>query len=443
MRLRKLTALAMVSAMTVALAGCGSSDKAGETKKAAEATGPVELNVVSTYAGEDGNAQNYQDAIAAWQKETGNKVKDASATADETFKTRVTTDFETGSEADVLFYFTGVDANSFVEQGKVVSIDEIRAEYPDYAKNMKDDMFPTSPVDGKAYAVPVNGYWEGMFVNKEVLEKAGVEVPTKDTTWAEFLDICQKIKDAGYTPIAASLQDIPHYWFEFAILNNNKLDVHATVPKSADEEIGKAWVNGLEDIKALYEKGFYPDNTLTATDAETFQLFADDKAAFLIDGSWKIGGIKEAVKDIENFTVTHVPGSKADGLRKTSETISGISSGYYITKKAWEDPAKRDAAVKFIEYMTTDEQVTKFSIATLAATALKNGISTEGADLTALEKDAVKFTSEFTGVTGAVQDNLSEAQREPIFGEMAAIVKGKTSAKDAVEAVLELVKEDE
>ena len=200
----------MVSAMSVALAGCGSSDKAGETKKASEYTGPVELNVVTTYAGEDTNAQNYQDAIAAWQKETGNTVKDASATADETFKTRVITDFETGSEPDVLFFFTGVDADAFVEQEKVVSNEDIRAESPDFASNMKDDMLPTSPVDGKAYAVPVNGYWEGLFVNKEVLDKAGVEMPTKDTTWADFLDMCQKVKDAGFTPIAASLQEITH-----------------------------------------------------------------------------------------------------------------------------------------------------------------------------------------------------------------------------------------
>ncbi len=441
MRLKKLTALAMVSAMSVALAGCGSSDKAGETKKASESTGPVELNVVTTYAGEDTNAQNYQDAIAAWQKETGNTVKDASATADETFKTRVITDFETGSEPDVLFFFTGVDANAFVEQEKVVSIEDIRAEYPDFASNMKDDMLPTSPVDGKAYAVPVNGYWEGLFVNKEVLDKAGVEMPTKDTTWAEFLDMCQKIKDAGFTPIAASLQEIPHYWFDYAILNNNKLDVHTTVPGSVDDEIGKAWVNGLEDIKSLYEKGFYPENTLTATDAETFQLFAEDKAAFLIDGSWKVGGIEEAVDDIENFSVTHVPGNKGEGLRATTEAISGISSGYYITKKAWEDPAKREAAVKFIEYMTSDELVSKFS--GTAATALKNGVNTEGLELSALGEAAVAYTSEITKITAPVQDNLSEAQREPIFSEMAAIVKGDTSTKDAVEAVLELVKEDE
>lgn len=441
MRLKKLTALAMVSAMSVALVGCGSSDSTSETKKASESTGPVELNVVTTYAGEDTNAKNYQDAVAAWQKETGNTVKDASATSDETFKTRVITDFETGSEPDVLFFFTGVDANAFVEQEKVVSIEDIRAEYPDYADNMKDDMLPTSPVDGKAYAVPVNGYWEGLFVNNEVLEKAGVEAPTKDTTWADFLDICQKIKDAGYTPIAASLQEIPHYWFDYAILNNNKLDVHTTVPGSADEEIGQAWVKGLEDIKELYEKGFYPENTLTATDAETFQLFAEDKAAFLIDGSWKVGGIEEAVDDIENFSVTHVPGNKGEGLRATTEAISGISSGYYITQKAWEDPAKREAAVNFIKYMTSDALVSQFS--GTAATALKNGVNTEGLEISALGQSAVTFTSEITKITAPVQDNLSEAQREPIFSEMAAIVKGDTTTKEAVEAVLELVKEDE
>ena len=134
----------------------------------------VTINVTTTYAGEDSNAQNFKDSVAAWEEESGNKVEDSSATSDESFKSRIITDFEAGSEPDVLFFFNGVDANQFVEQGKVVSIDEIREEYPDYASNMKDDMLGASPADGVNYSVPVNGYWEGMFVNKEVLEEAGV-----------------------------------------------------------------------------------------------------------------------------------------------------------------------------------------------------------------------------------------------------------------------------
>ena len=105
----------------------------------------VTLNVTTTFAGTESNVQLYQDTIKAWSEETGNTVEDASATADEAFKARVIADFETGAEPDVLFYFNGNDSNPFVEAGKVVSIDEIREVYPDYASNMKDDMIPAAP----------------------------------------------------------------------------------------------------------------------------------------------------------------------------------------------------------------------------------------------------------------------------------------------------------
>ena len=43
-----------------------------------------------------------------------------------------------------------------------------------HLKAMKDDLLGASPADGVNYSVPVNGYWEGMFVNKQVLEEAGI-----------------------------------------------------------------------------------------------------------------------------------------------------------------------------------------------------------------------------------------------------------------------------
>lgn len=432
--MRKALALVLCGAMAVSMVGCGSSNSG---KKTSDETSKksVKLSVTTTYAGEDTNAQNYKDAVAAWESKTGNKVDDSSATSDETFKSRITTDFETGSEPDVLFFFNGVDSNQFVEQGKVVSVDEIRKEYPDYASNMKDDMLGASPVDGKNYSIPVNGFWEGMFVNKEVLKKAGVDVPTKDTTWDEFLQMCEKIKKAGYTPIAASLLEIPHYWFEYSIYNFDSPTTHNTVPAKVDDAAGKAWVSGLEDIKTLYEKGYFPANTLTAKDDETFQLFTNDKAAFLCDGSWKVGGIESAVKDPENYTVTYVSGK---GDRKSTDIIGGISMGYYITKKAWDDPEKRAAAVDFVEYMTSDEMVSKF--AGTGVTALKNG-TTPADNMTALSKDAVTFSAGVTAISPAVQDNLSEAVRKPIFGEMSSIVQGKTAAKDAVQAVIDKLSE--
>ena len=403
----------------------------------------VELNVTTTFAGEDGNAQNFKDEVASWEEATGNKVNDASATSSEEFKARVEMDFQTGADPDVLFFFNGADANSFIEAGKVVSIDTIREAYPEYASNMNDDLIPASLVDGVKYAVPVNGFWEAMFVNTEVLEAAGVEVPGGDYTWDAFLADCQKIKDAGYTPIAAALGNIPHYWWEFSIFNNGNVTDHLTIPASIDE--AGAWVAGMEDIKALYEAGYFPENTLSATDDETFAMFIDSKAAFLIDGSWKVGGIVGNCQSdpedpstldtekLDKFTVAYVPGK---GERKATDLIGGMSSGYYISTAAWEDEAKRDAAVSFVEHMISDEVVAKFAQHT--ASALKAAPEVDESAFNSLQIKAMSMMAGATSLTGAVQDLFNGECRVPTFDGMPQIVTGEISAADAVAEGLDI-----
>ena len=457
---KKALSLVLSSAMVLSLAGCGgktdegaaqtsteteteSTEAAGDAAEAdtqTESSGnPVEINVTTTFAGEDGNAQNFKNAVDQWCQVTGNTVADTSATSDETFKTRVITDFETGSEPDVLFFFNGADANSFIEAGKVVPIDEIRAEYSDYASNMNDDLIADSLVDGKKYAVPVNGYWEAMFVNTEILDAAGVAMPGTDYSWDQFMTDCQKIKDAGYTPIACALGNIPHYWWEFCIFNNTGVEHHLEVPADVTSELGEQWVDGMEDIKALYEAGYFPENTLSATDDETFAMFTEGKAAFLIDGSWKVGGIVNACQadpddpstldtdKLAKFDVTYVPAKDA---RKASDLIGGLSMGYYITRKAWDDPEKRDAAVSFVNYMTSDKIVPIFAQHT--ATALKNAPEVDESTFNPLQVKAMKMMSGVTSLTGAVQDLFQGDCRVSTFDGMPEIVTGKVNAVDAV-----------
>lgn len=452
--MKRFIAALLTGMMVLSLVACSNQQTGGEAaeKPAAEKeveevaeskAEPVELNITTTFAGEDGNAQNFKNAVATWCAETGNTVADTSATSDETFKTRVVTDFETGSEPDVLFFFNGADANSFIEAGKVVSIDEIRAEYPEYASNMNDELITASLVDNKKYAVPVNGFWEAMFVNTEVLAAAGVEMPGADYTMEMFKADCQKIKDAGYAPIAAALGNIPHYWWEFAIFNHNTPENHLTVPASIDE--AGSWIAGMNDIKELYELGYFPENTLSATDDETFAMFTEGKAAFLIDGSWKVGGIVAACQSdpedastldtakLDNFDVTYVPGN---GDRKATDLVGGLSMGYYITKKAWDDPAKRDAAVSFVSYMTSDEVVPVFAQHT--ASALKNAPAVDESKFNALQVKSMEMMSGVTSLTGAVQDIFQGDCRVSTFDGMPEIVTGKVDAIDAVEEGLNL-----
>lgn len=390
----------------------------------------VTLNVVTSYGGDDGNRGNFENAVKAYEASTGNKINDGSATSNEEWKAKVLTDFETGSEPDVLFYFTNADAEPFITAGKVVSVDEIRAEFPDFATNMKSSMMAVA-ADGKQYSVPSSGYWENMFVNKAVLEDCGVAVPGPDYTWDQFLADCATIAEAGYTPIACSLFEVPHYWFEFMVMNNGTVENHLDVPAAADDEVGAKWAAGLNDIKALYEAGYFPANTLTATDAETVELFNSGEAAFLIDGSWKVGYFTSNAADLGDFAISYVPGK---GERSASEAIGGISMGYFITRKAWDNADKRAAAVEFVSQLTSDEVMSTF--VTTEVTALVNGAKPAG--LNELQQSAADANANITAIAGAVQDTLTAEARGDLFANVQNIVTGKMTAEEAVASALAL-----
>ena len=436
--MKKFLALLLACVMVFGLAACGgTNDTAANqtTDESVKQNESVTLNVVTSYGGDDGNRKNFEAAVAAYEAETGNKVNDGSATSNEEWKAKVLTDFETGSEPDVLFFFTNADAEPIIKANKVVSIDEIREVYPEYAGNMKESMMATA-ADGKHYSVPSSGFWENMFVNKTVLDACNIEMPGPDYTWDQFLADCQTILDNGYTPIACSLFEVPHYWFEFTVMNNGSLATQLDIPSvDADGKLdatGEKWVAALNDLKDLYERGYFPKNTLTASDAETVAMFGEGEAAFLIDGSWKVGYFTENHADeLDNYSVSFVP---AKGEREATEAIGGISMGYFISRKAWDDPAKREAAVKFVEALTSDETLSTF--VTTEVTALVNGAKPAG--LNELQQTAADVNAQITGIIGAVQDTISGEAKADLFGNIQKVVTGQMSAEEAVTSAIAL-----
>ena len=112
--MKKFLSLLLALTMVLGMAACGSSETA--------ANKGVTLNVVTSYGGDDGNRGNYEAAVKSYEETTGNTVNDASATSNEEWKAKILTDFETGSEPDVLFFFTNADAEPFISANKVAGV---------------------------------------------------------------------------------------------------------------------------------------------------------------------------------------------------------------------------------------------------------------------------------------------------------------------------------
>ena len=425
----------LLAALGLTLSACGKQIPA-ETLSA-PADHKVVLDVVTSYGGDDGNRKHFERAVRDFEKESGYRIWDRSSVSNEEWKNKVLADFMTGSEPDVLFYFANADADPFINAGRVVSIEEIREIYPDYGTNINESVLITAQ-DGDHYALPSNGYWESLFVNKKVLEDCGIKIPDASYTWQQFLEDCALIKSRGYTPIACSLFEIPHYWFEFTVMNNGSVYNHLDKPHVDErgnliyDEVANKWIAGLEDMKLLYKAGYFPDNTLAASDRETVAMFAEGRAAFLLDGSWKVGYFEENFPEhLEDYAVSFVPGK---GNRLANETIGGISMGYFITRKAWEDPGKRDAAVQFVSYMTSDDILSNFS--TTEGTGLANGYMPSGTN--PLQQSASDAFFHVSQMSTAVQDAISSDAKRDLFSNIHKVVTGDMTAADAVESAMKL-----
>ena len=232
-----------------------------------------------------------------------------------------------------------------------------------------------------------------------------------------------------YYEVRPKTKDVDREIIKFIKANEGKSGIIYCLSRKRVEELAE--VLRLNDIKALYEAGFFPANTLTASDAETVELFNSGEAAFLIDGSWKVGYFTENAEDLNDFAIAYVPGK---GERSASEAIGGISMGYFITTKAWNDPDKREAAVEFVSQLTSDETLSTF--VTTEVTALVNGAKPEG--LNPLQQSAADANANITAIAGAVQDSLTAEARGDLFANVQNVVTGKMSAEDAVASAIAL-----
>ncbi|MEH6648906.1 MAG: ABC transporter substrate-binding protein [Motiliproteus sp.] len=93
----------------------------------------------------------------------------------------------------------GLDIQEWADLGFLTNLDAVadKAGWDELLPGVVSDVMK---YEGHYVAVPVNVHrvnW--LWANPEVFSKAGVEVPT---TWSEFITVADKIKAAGYIPLA-------------------------------------------------------------------------------------------------------------------------------------------------------------------------------------------------------------------------------------------------
>lgn len=385
---------------------------------------PVTLTTVSMYGGTDPNAENYQNISAKFMDDYPYiTIEDDSQSADQDWKTKIAADFAVGNEPDVIQYFTDANASDVLAADKFVTVEEIKTAYPDYAKDtLESALKAASNPDGVERAVPTTGYWEGLFCNKDLFDKYNLELPTD---WDKLVNAINTFNENDIVPIAVSLNNVPHYWVEFLMLSAAGPDEYTTVPKTAPQ----SFVKGLEMFKTLRDMGAFPVDTDTIDNDLAGELFKSKQAAMQLEGSWYAGG----VTDQENTVVVAFP-TIPDGKAPAGALVGGISSGFYITKKAWEDPEKREAAVKFVMAHTNKDAVTLYWGGNGQAACAVDPLE----DMTPLGISGLEYSSKATSISAPTDSRISQEAYNTLISGIVDVSTGKKAASDLLNEVLEI-----
>ena len=213
-----------------------------------------------------------------------------------------------------------------------------------------------------------------IFYNKTMLEQVGAEVPE---TWAEFMDVCQKLKDADIIPFAfpnATIDDLSWLWFNNSVCSQmdagivDQLDVSgngyvelAEICKGMDEgiidftdESLKASFELMKDFSQYWTSDYNGLDQATAVD-----MFARGEVAMVQAMSTKLESIETTVGDSFEYGVMPVPvitNETYEGALGKSVILGGQPDIIFgINKSLEEDEEKYNAALDFVQYMSSPE----------------------------------------------------------------------------------------
>lgn len=368
------------------------------------------LRTVSTFVGSDAGLE-YVDLLHSWEAQTGHKVDDRSATSDESWKAAMLNDFAAGNEPDVFFFFAGT-ADSKPLLNRVVPISLINSTYPGLnlveSEGLREE-------DGQVYAIDVRPFWEGLFVNADLFERFDLDLPTNKDKFEKAVSV---FRENGVVPLAISLSDIPHYLVEFSILACGSVEDHQAKPTRGNDVPG-SWYAGMELIRHLYQIGAFPGNVNATSEDLTTSMFVNKQAAMLLDGSWRANGIPRENWDTTIILPFPAYSEEADPIA----IIGGTSMGFYISKRAWEDESKRDAAVSLLVHLTGEEAQVKLGF-NFGGEMLKSALALTSA---ASENGVLAFP---------ISDTMDSEARNYWFSQIPAIADGTADIEQVLEETI-------
>ncbi len=353
--------------------------------------------------------------------------------SDEDFKTKFEAAIAAGQPPAVFRTLGGGILKSYVDGGHVEDLTDLLNE--DWALNqIPRTMLRQSTWKGRHYAVPFD-LWAGHFyINRELFEKAGVQIPpiTSTWTWDEFKAAIKKFKEAGIIPIAVGGKDKWELSFYYMYIVD-RLAGSDAFRKTINRAPGYSftdehWVRAGYLFKELVDLGAFQEGFIGASYDEAQNLFFTGKAAMWLQGPWILGDLFASFPDfpIDIINFPTVPGGKGDPTM-----LLGAVQHHYAIARNIPDNVKK-VAYDFLRFICKKENVIRY--AELSAAPLAQNVAVPIENYPPVLVKVIESTSRASWLQMAYDEYSPPKFAQVHLDSLAAVAAGTMTPEQMAEA---------
>lgn len=348
MKARKLFALVLAGALMVSsFAACSNSNSSSTASKAESKTeaSKTESSKAESAPASTGGEKEKSDAklniwVYGWEKASADKIKEDTAAykeetgvevtvtpiASDSYSTKIQATIAGGNNPDLAFVDAGVQSTQLAAKGKLLGLNQFGVE--EYKDKFYDSVWDTMVYKDDVYGLRITSNNLGLFYNKELFEKAGLEEP-KDWTWDDLREAAKKLNDPDNGVFGL---DLPVYdkkggytwnWLPFLWQNGGEL---------LNEDRTEAVFNSPEGVEALkfWKTMVQEDKTVPLQAAPTgVNRFTSGITAMVIDGPWNLNPFLSDPNFKDKFGVAPLPKQKTQATVVGGEGVVVFSNTKY------------------------------------------------------------------------------------------------------------------
>ena len=416
--------LIIVLAITFVLSGCsGNKTETGTEGDSQGAAKKVKLSILSW-----NNEKEMKPVIEGFTKKYPNITFDfQNAPPVKDYIAKLQTMLLSDTATDI-FIMAAENRNEIIDGGYALDLTN-----EPFMSTMVDGNKPMLSKDGKTYAFTQTGWAGGLFYNKELFAKAGVEgVPQ---TWEQFIDAALKLKAAGIIPYYDNMQDVTTIhsglFGNLTLAANPDFDAKLFEGKASFSEgwteVFRIWKRDLIDNKILT-----PD-MIGLTGDQIVNEFAIGKVAMFPGGPWNINTLRETNPDLD-FGMMAIPGPNEAG----GNYFAGAPGvGFAINSKT----KYKEEALLFLQYLASPEGLKAFETGTGAMITANGYESTVDPVMESAYKDGLMKSRIYLPMVSWARHQ--EALRSQFVVSIQDLSFGKITPEQATEALDKKLKEME